>query len=203
MSYPQPVQKLIQELRRLPGVGPKTATRYAFYLVHSPEEKIKAFQNILQELHDIKLCKNCFKHFDRRQDKELCPICRNEKRDSSLLCIVEKEADLNSIEKIQSYRGLYFIIGEARLFFDSSKLKKRLTVLLKRIKNNSEIKEVILAINSTPEGQALINFLKKQLSKTNVKISQLRQGLPRGAELEYADSQTLKSALEERKINNN
>lgn len=212
--YPKSIQKLINLFSKFPTVGPRTAARFVFYLLASPKEEINDLIKAIVDLKKyIKICPFCFNTFEPSSAEttagkgELCQICSNPTRDKNLLCVVEKETDLISLEKTKRYSGLYFILGGT-----VSKLKKediknlRFRELIERIKNpkkfgilNARFKEIILAINPTTEGEATILYLEKTLKPLNVKITHLARGLPIGAELEYADEETLKSALEDRK----
>lgn len=183
------IKKLTELFSKLPTVGPRTASRFVFYLLKKPkqaEELIKAIKELKEK---VKICPSCYNSF--QSEKELCAICSDGKRDKSLLFIVEKEIDLESIEKTKKYQGLYFIFGKENLEEKTEELKKR-------IKENN-VKEVILGLNPTPEGQNTILFLKRKLQFAGVKISQLGLGIPLGGELEYADEETLSSAFLNRK----
>ena len=199
--FSKSIQQLISQFTQLPGVGPRTATRYALHFAHYTPAQRKSFIQSFQGLDNLKLCSWCNYPFDSHNKQiDLCPICQSQVRNHSLLCIVEKETDLDSIERIKAYRGLYFILGQINNWPESKEVKENIKKLLDRIKKTSpKIEEVILALNSTPEGRSLSFYLSDLLRKTSVKISHLRQGLPRGGELEYADHETLQSALRERK----
>jgi len=199
--YSPLIQKLIELFSKFPTVGPRTATRFVFYLVHLPEKEIKQLiEGILKLKQKISLCSFCFKTFEKTDENEsLCEICQDKTRDKSVLCIVEKEIDLQAIENTKKYNGRYFILGGL-----ISKLKKesieklRINELIERAKN-PEIKEIIIALNPTPEGEATTLYLERKLKNLNKKITKLARGLPTGGELEYADPDTLTSALEGRK----
>ncbi len=204
--YPKSIQKLIDLFSKFPTVGPRTASRFVFYLKSADKKEVKELLTAIINLKkNIKTCSFCFNTFEKEGD--LCNICSDTKRDKNLLCIVEKETDLISLEKTRRYKGLYFILGGT-----VSKLKKedidklRIKELIERIKNplkfgieNLKIKEVILAINPTTEGEATILYLERVLKPLGIKTTRLGRGLPLGAELEYADEETLGSALESRK----
>ena len=149
----------------------------------------------------IKLCPLCFKSFEG--EKELCSICQDSRRDKSTVCLVEKEVDLETIEKTGKFKGLYFILGGAMAGFEKDKQKKeiekRIGELISRIEKDKTIKEIILALNPTTEGQSTLLWLQRKLKPLEIKITQLGRGLPVGGELEYADEETLLSALEGRK----
>ncbi len=201
MKHSPAIQKLIDVFARFPTVGPKTAARFVFYLLDSGKENIKALESALKDLgNNVKICRMCFKSFEDSSAGRLCEICSDSTRNKSLLCVLENEIDLLAIENTGKYRGLYFILGGL-----ISNLKKedfqriRNEELKIMIKNHPEVKEVIIAADSTAEGRATSLYLKRMLSDFKVKVTQLGQGLPVGGELEYADEETLSSALESRK----
>lgn len=193
--YSPHIQKLIELLSKFPTVGPRTAARFVFYLIKLPQDEFEKLLGSLKELKTgTKLCPSCFNPFDSSKE-ELCPICQDKTRDQSLLCVLEKEADLNSIENTKKYKGLYFILG------GTINLRKernvRINELKEKIKNNN-FKEIIVATNPTPEGETTALFLERELKNSNIKLTRLGRGLPVGGELEYADPETLESALKSR-----
>lgn len=196
--YPSSIKKLIELFSKFPTVGPRTAARFVFYLLKLSKEEVNDLTSSISKFKEnIKSCKSCFLPFE--DETELCPICSNQTRDKSLLCVIEKESDLVSIEKIKKYKGLYFILGGTVSTLKKKDIKNlRTKELLERIKN-SQIKEIIIALNPTTEGEATILYLERLLKPLNKKITRLGRGLPVGAELEYADEETLNSALEGRK----
>jgi len=202
--YPKSIQKLIDLFSKFPTIGPRTAARFVFYLMQLSKEEIEELLNSISNLRKtIKICSFCFNPFEAGQG-ELCPICSNSSRDKTLLCIVEKETDLITLEKTKKYNGLYFILGGTISTFKKKDIEKlRTKELEERIKNHSEIKEIIIAINPTAEGEATTLYLERLLKPFGAargkKITRLGRGLPAGAELEYADEETLGSALEGRK----
>jgi len=204
--YPQSIQKLIEKFSKFPTVGPRTAARFVFYLLQTPEKEIEKLADQISMLKkNIKLCSFCFNPF--QEEGNLCPICSNTSRDRSLLCIVEKESDLEALEKIKKYAGLYFILGGTLPALRKEDVEKiRFKELQNRIKNpdafnlfGANFKEIILATNPTPEGEATALYLERHLKEYNTKITKLARGLPIGGELEYADEETLSSSLESRK----
>jgi len=196
--YPKVIQKLIELFSKFPTVGQRTATRFVFYLIKRDKKEIEELSKTVLELSEkIKFCKNCLKPFEG--EDEICEICSDKTRDNSLLCIVEKEVDLESIEKTKKYRGLYFVLGGPISAVKKEELNKlRIKELEERIKDK-KIKEIIIATSFTTEGEALALFLERKLKNSGKKISRLGRGLPTGGELEYADEETLASALESRK----
>lgn len=199
------IQKLIDLFSKFPTVGPRTAARFVFYLIKLDKKETEDLVNTIKTLKEkIKTCNFCFNPFEK--EGNLCEICQNPSRNREILCVVEKETDLNSIEKTNNYQGLYFILGGT-----VSKLKKEdieklpIKELKERIKNpqkfgiDTHFKEIIIATNPTPEGEATALYIERQLKNLNIKITHLARGLPTGGELEYADEETLKAAFEGRK----
>lgn len=198
------IQKLIGLFSRFPTVGPRTAQRFVFYLLKLSQEEIENLTSVILDLKNkVKLCQSCFNQFESSQNssqKELCPVCSNPARDKTLLCVVSNETDLAAIEKIKKYKGLYFVLGGTLSALRKSDIEKlRIKELEERIKSRPEIKEIILALNANTEGEATALYLERLLKPLNKKISRLGRGLPLGGELEYADEETLGSALEGRK----
>lgn len=197
--YPKSIQKLIDLFAKFPTVGPRTAARFVFYLMTKKDEELNELIKAIQDLKkNVKICSLCFNPFEG--EGEFCGICQNPIRDKNLLCIVEKETDLVSIEKTKTYKGLYFILGGTVSKLRKKDIKElRIEKLKERVKQHPGIKEIIIATNPTPEGEATALYLERALKLFNKKISRLGRGLPIGGELEYADEQTLKEALEGRK----
>jgi recombination protein RecR len=196
--YPKTIQKLIEIFSKFPTVGQRTATRFVFYLIKRDRKEIEELSRAILDLKEkIKFCKNCFKPFEG--EGEICEICRDKTRDKSLLCIVEKETDLEAIEKTKKYKGIYFILGGPVSAIKKEELRKlRMNELEERVKDKG-IKEIIIATNPTTEGEAIALYLERKLKNSGKKITRLGRGLPTGGELEYADEETLSSALESRK----
>jgi len=196
--YSPLIEKLIKIFSKFPTVGPRTASRFVFYLLKLPKEEIDDLISAIFTLQNsVKVCSLCFNPFEG--EGELCEICKNPGRDKSLICVVEKETDLDSIEKIKRYKGLYFILGATLSSLKKDDIKKIKTEeLLNRMKD-PQVKEIIIATNSTTEGEATALYLERTLKSSGKKITRLGRGLPKGSELEYADEETLSSALESRK----
>jgi len=200
MNYPRSIQRLIDLLSELPTVGPRTASRFVFYLLKKPQKEIRELSEALLSLNkNIKQCSLCFKFFEPQKDEEICEICSDFSRSKKQLCIIEKEADLLAIEKMNQYKGLYFVLGGTISVLKRNTKRIKDKELKKRIKNDSKIKEIIIATNPTTEGQATALYLEKMLKPFNKEITQLAKGLPVGGELEYADKETLSSAFKGRK----
>jgi len=198
-TFPPTIQKLIDLFSKFPTVGPRTAARFVFYLLGKPKEEIDELVAAIQDLkNNVKICPLCFKPFEKEID--FCEICSNPTRDKTLLCIVEKEIDLIALEKTKKYNGLYFILGGTVSRLKKADIEKlRVKELEKRVKNYPGIKEIITAMNPTVDGEATALYLERLLKPYNKKITRLGRGLPVGGELEYADEETLGSALEGRK----
>lgn len=193
------IKKLQDLFSRFPTVGKRTAARFVYHLINQPKENVDAFIAAVQELKNtIKLCEWCFNPHET--NNALCPICADLSHNKAQLCIVEKEADLNSIENTKRYKGLYFILGGVVSSFKPDASVLRLEALKQRLDKTST-EEVIIALNPTPEGKATSVLVERALREVGckAKITHLAQGLPVGGELEYADEETLESAFEGRK----
>lgn len=196
--HPESIQKLIDIFSKFPTVGSRTAARFVFYLTKFSLEQTEELINSIKNLKEsVKLCSFCFNPFELEKPEQiLCPICQDSLRDKSLLCIVEKETDLSSIENTKKYKGLYFILG------GTVSLRKEKNIRIEELKEkikNGNFKEIIIAVNPTSEGEATSLFLERELKLFNIKITRLGRGLPVGGELEYADEQTLSSAFDGRR----
>jgi recombination protein RecR len=202
---PEIFKKLIDYFASLPGVGPRQATRFAFNLLNRPEADSKEFSDILSEFRKkISQCQQCCFLAEKSKDG-LCEICANSKRNQTVICVVEKETDVINLEKTKIFDGVYHILGSAVLKSRDGQSPFRLNELIERVKKliKKDNIEIILALNHTTEGEATANYIKQELVKLKIqdsrfKISKLGRGLATGNELEYADTDTLKSALERR-----
>jgi recombination protein RecR len=189
------VNRLIQELSKLPGIGPKSAQRLTYYLLRTPDEQAKALAEAILSLRQkTQLCSSCF----NIADSDLCPICRSDERDESKICIVEQPQDILALEHARAYKGLYHVLHGAispteGIGTDDIRLKE----LLERL-NGSQVDEVIIATNPTLEGEATAMYINKLISPLGIKVTRLARGLPFGTELEYADDVTLTHAIEGR-----
>jgi len=193
--YPDPVEKLIEKIVKLPGIGPKSAERIVNYILEESEENILALsENLALLKKEVHLCRKCF----NLSDSELCAICSDEKRESSVLCIVEEVKDLVVIER-SGFRGRYHVLG-GRI----SALGKvgpgelRISQLEERL-DAENISEVIIATNPTPEGEYTAAYISGILKKKGIRHSRLACGIPIGAEIEYVDVNTLRKSIEGRK----
>jgi len=197
--YPPSIKKLIEIFSKFPTVGPRTAARFVFYLIQKPKEEIQELvDSITQIKKNVKYCSLCFNAFESEGD--LCHICSNNSRDKKTICVVANETDLMAIEKTKKYSGLYFIFGGTVSALKKADVEKlRVKELEARIKKHPEVREIIIAISATAEGEATTLYLERLLKPLGSKITRLGRGLPVGGELEYADEETLSSALEGRK----
>ena len=200
--YSKTIQKLIEHFSKFPTVGRRTAERFVFYLMKTPKPEVKELINSIAELKNkVKICPFCFKSFEG--ESELCSICSDTRRDKKVICVVEKEVDLESIEKTKRFKGTYLILGGTFLSAEQEKdkkdIQKRIERLIGRIKKQPELDEIILAINPTPAGNNTCLWIQRKLKPLNIKTTHLGCGLPVGGELEYADGETISSALESRK----
>lgn len=189
------ITKLIEELSRLPGIGHKTAQRLAFHIVNSSEESAESLAKaIVYAKRHIKYCEKCY----TLTDNALCPICSNPKREANLIMVVEASRDMAAYEKTKQYRGLYHVLhGAISPLMNIGPADLRIKELITRI-GTEDIEEVILATNSTVEGEATAVYISKLLKPLGVKVSRIANGVPVGGDLEYVDEVTLSRALEGR-----
>jgi recombination protein RecR len=194
--YEGPVQNLIDELGRLPGVGPKSAQRIAFHLLKTPPEDAKRLaQSIVDAKEKVSWCRRCF----NIAEGELCSFCRDERRDPTLLCIVEEPRDIVAIERTAEFRGRYHVLqGAISPIEGIGPEQLRVKELLTRI-GEEGVQEVILATNPNIEGEATAMYLARLLKPLEMKVTRIASGLPVGGDLEYADEVTLGRALEGRR----
>lgn len=195
------IKKLTELFAKFPTVGPRTAGRFVFYLINQPKEAVNDLMAALQELkNNIQFCTFCFQPFEATQKSDLCGICSDLTRNKQLLCIVEKENDLLSIENTKRYKGLYFILGGTLTLRKPEGDHLRLKELQERVTKNA-FTEIIIALNPTPEGKSTSVLVERALKEIQspAKLTHLAQGIPVGGELEYADEETLESAFEGRK----
>jgi len=193
---PEAVIRLVDEFSRLPGIGPKTASRLTFYLLRAPIEQVKSLGEAIVQLRDqITFCSRCF----NITESDPCPVCSDEQRDQHTICVVEEPLDVLAIERTGGYRGLYHILhGAISPVEGIGPENLRIHELIGRVRTEP-IQEVILATNTGLEGQATAMYIQRQLLSLSVRITRLAQGLPVGGDLEYADATTLSQALEGRR----
>ena len=192
MKNPPALEQLIDGLRCLPGVGPKSALRMAYYLLQRDRKGAaklgQSLENALQVLGHCTLCNNF-------SEASICPVCESERRDASQLCVVEMPTDLMMLEQTQSYTGMYFVLMGRLSPLDGIGPKEiNLDKLIKRAQDGV-VKEVILATNYTVEGEATAHYISELLKSRNMAVSRIARGLPMGGEIEYVDSGTLSMSL--------
>lgn len=194
--YDGAVQDLIDELGRLPGIGPKSAQRIAFHILEADSEDMLRLADAIRTVKDkVKLCRICF----NVSEQETCGICRDERRDGSALCVVEESKDVMAIERTRTFRGRYHVLGGAinpigGIGPDQLHIRELLTRL-----QDDAIQEVILATDPNLEGEATATYLSRMLGSTGITVTRLASGLPVGGDLEYADEVTLGRAFEGRR----
>ncbi len=196
LKNPPALEQLIDGLRCLPGVGPKSALRMAYYLLQRDRKGAaklgKSLENALQVLGHCTLCNNF-------SEASICPVCESERRDATQLCVIEMPTDLMMMEQTQSYSGMYFVLMGRLSPLDGIGPKEiNLDKLIKRAQNGV-VREVILATNYTVEGEATAHYISELLKTRNIAVSRIARGLPMGGEIEYVDSGTLSMALLGRK----
>ncbi len=196
-EYIPPIQRLIEEFRRLPGVGAKTAARYAFAVLEfSDDEAVRFSDAVLSVKKDVYKCPICF---GLSSSPESCDICKNEDRDSSVICVVENSKDVMVMEKVRGYKGVYHVLGGALSPIDNVTVNDlTFKELVERVKSGT-VKEIIIATNPTPSGDTTAAYLARILEPYDVEVSRLAYGIPVGADIEYADEVTLYRAMEGRR----
>lgn len=192
--YSQQISKLIEQLSRLPGIGAKSAQRLAFHIVNLPQEEAKQLAtSIVDARENVRYCKQCY----TLTDKELCPICSNPKRDQKEIMVVETTRDLAAYEKTGKYEGVYHVLhGAISPMLGIGPNDIKLKELMLRLQG--EVDEVIIATNSSLEGETTAMYISKLIKPTGVKVSRIASGVPVGGDLEYIDEVTLLRALEGR-----
>lgn len=190
---PPSLKKLIDELSRLPGIGPKTAQRLAIHLLRSPNARIKPLGDALLSLQDgLSFCEECW----HVTETSPCLICSDESRDKTKVCVVEEVLDVIAIEKTGKYKGLYHVLHGVLSPIDGIGAEQlKMAELFTRLDRHPEINELVLATNPSLEGEATALYIQKHLAEKDIKISRIARGLPIGADLEYSDSVTLGKAL--------
>ncbi|MBI5416632.1 recombination protein RecR [Candidatus Poribacteria bacterium] len=190
------LEKLVKEFKKMPGIGTKSAERLAFYILKTSNEQAEGLREAIKEVKEkITFCQQCF----NITETNLCSICHDTRRDSSLLCVVEEPQDLISIEKTGIFRGYYHVLlgylsPLKGICPDDIKIKELLIRL-----SNSSIKEIILAMNPNTEGEATAIYLTQLIKPMNIKITRLASGIPMGGNIEYVDELTIGKALEGRR----
>ncbi|MBQ8415241.1 MAG: recombination protein RecR [Clostridia bacterium] len=199
-EYIAPIQRLIEEFRRLPGVGAKTAARYAFAVLNLSEDEAAGFADAINAIkRDVHRCPVCF---GLSASPEECDICKNESRDHSVICVVENPKDVMVMEKVRGYHGLYHVLGGVLSPIDNV-TPDDLTIneLIARVEAGG-VDEIIIATNPTPQGDTTAAYLVRVLEPYGVSVSRLAYGIPVGGDIEYADEVTLYRAMEGRRFFN-
>ena len=193
--YSGHINKLIEEFSALPGIGHKSAQRLAFHLINMPKEKVNRLANIMMEARaNVRYCKDCFTLTDR----EICPVCANERRNHKLIMVVENTRDLAAYEKTGKYDGVYHVLhGAISPMLGIGPGDIKLKELIARLQG--DVDEVIIATNSSLEGETTAMYISKLIKPTGVKVTRIAHGIPVGGDLEYADEVTLLRAMEGRR----
>ncbi len=199
MKTPKSIQNCIDAFHKLPGIGPKTAQRLTYYLLHVPQEQLDFFSKSVADLkRNTKMCSTCF----NISETDPCPICSDEGRDKTIICVVEQPLDIMAIEKSGAYLGLYHVLhGTINPLDNIGPDQLHLYDIIPRIKSGDTVTEIVVATNPTMEGEATALYLQRLLEKEGIftRITRLGRGLPTGADLEYADETTLSRAFEGRR----
>lgn len=192
--YSKSVNKLIEELTRLPGLGAKTAQRLAFHIINMPKDHVQSVADaMVNARNNVKFCKECY----TITDQEICPICGNENRDHSQIMVVEESKDLVAYEKTGRYNGVYHVLhGVVNPQLGITPADIKMKELIKRLEK--DVDEVIIATGSTTEGEATAMILSKFIKPTGIKVTRIASGVPVGGDLEYVDEITLMRAYEGR-----
>ena len=200
-EYIAPIKRLIEEFRKLPGVGAKTAVRYAFAVLGLKESETEQFADaIIGAKRDVRICPVCC-GLTASSDK--CEICADEYRDQSMICVVESPKDIMVMEKVRSYRGTYHVLGGVLSPIDNVSAEDlNVKELVERVAEGG-VKEIIVATNPTPSGDTTAAYLARLLEPYGVEVSRLGYGIPVGGDIEYADEVTLHKAMEGRKYYSN
>ncbi len=194
--YSSQISKLIEELSRLPGIGAKTAQRLAFHIINMPPEQVERLATAMTEArNNIRYCRQCF----TLTDQELCPICSSKERDPRTIMVVENSRDLAAYEKTGKYQGVYHVLhGAISPMLGIGPGDIKLKELMLRLQG--DVDEVIIATNSSLEGETTAMYISKLIKPTGIKVSRIASGVPVGGDLEYIDEVTLLRALEGRTI---
>ncbi|MDO4334099.1 MAG: recombination mediator RecR [Eubacteriales bacterium] len=190
------INKLIDELASLPGIGNKSAQRLAFHLINMPEAKVQRLANsMVQAKQNVRYCRECF----TLTDSEICPICANAQRDHATIMVVENTRDLAAYEKTGKYKGVYHVLhGAISPMLGIGPHDIKLKELMERLSGPQQVSEVIIATNSSLEGETTAMYISKLIKPTGIRVTRIASGVPVGGDLEYIDEVTLLRALEGR-----
>ncbi|CAI2573520.1 recombination protein RecR [Apilactobacillus kunkeei EFB6] len=193
MQYPEPIAKLIDSFMRLPGIGHKTAIRLAYFVVDMNKDDVAKFSSALKETKDkLMYCSTC----GNLTDEDPCVICRDKTRDQSTVLVVEQPRDIMVMEKMKDYHGLYHVLnGVLSPIEGKGPEDLNIKSLIKRLQSDEAIKEIIIATNATPEGEATAMYLSRLVKPAGIKVTRLAHGLSVGSDIEYADEMTLSRAV--------
>lgn len=194
-GYPEPLERLVKELKKLPSIGQRTAERLMFHLLQQPRAEVELLSQALVDIKEkIRFCRNCFNF----AEEELCPVCRNDRRDPSTICVVSHPQELWKIEKTNGYHGLYHVLGGLiSPVNDVAPEDLHVEELMGRLQGG-EVNEVILALDPNVEGEATAMYLARKIKPLGISTTRIAQGVPIGRDLEFADELTLSRALEGR-----
>ncbi|WP_461242943.1 recombination mediator RecR [Secundilactobacillus muriivasis] len=196
MQYPEPIAQLIDSYMKLPGIGQKTATRLAFYTIDMNNDDVTRFaKSLISAKRDLHFCSIC----GNLTEGDPCDICRDKTRDQSQILVVEQAKDIMIMEKMKEYHGLYHVLnGVLSPIEGKGPEDLNIASLLKRLQSNEAVKEIIVATNATPEGEATAMYLSRLIKPAGIKVTRLAHGLSVGTDIEYADEMTLFKAVEGR-----
>ena len=196
MHYPEPISKLIDSFMKLPGIGPKTASRLAFFVLTMEEDTVLTFaKSLVDAKRDLTYCSVC----GHITDVDPCHICQDQQRDRTIVCVVQDPKDVIAMEKMRDYNGLYHVLHGAISHMDGIGPEDINVPTLIKILQNAEIEELILATNPTIEGEATAMYISRLVKPSGIKTTRIAHGLPVGGDLEYADEVTLSKAIEGRR----
>ena len=195
-GFPVSMKLLIEEFAKMPGIGPKSAQRLAFYILRSPKDDAEALTRAISKVKEsVRFCKAC----NNLSDEEICDICKSKARDRSVLCVVEEPNDIIAIERAKEYNGIYHVLlGSLSPLDGIGPSDLKIKELLERVKKE-KFKEIIIATDFNTEGEATALYLIKQLNASGAKLTRVAYGIPVGSDIEYADQATIMKAFEGRR----